>query len=199
MNIRQKNKRIKMQNKKLTERYPFLIPRNCFSGKVMKGYDHSYTELDYLEPGWKKAFGILICEDIRNELIKHNYLYKYRIMEIKEKYGSLRWYDNGAPGNVHDIIMKYEYISEHICQVCGKINAPMLTGAGWYEVICEKCYENRRKKIVWHKPYDECEKNSSELKEMLTISTLSHGKEMKRYIDISDTVSKIRRKYHVKI
>ena len=109
MNIRQKNKRIKMQNKKLTERYPFLIPRNCFSGKVMKGYNHSYTELDCLEPGWKKAFGILICEDIRNELIKHNYLYKYRIMEIKEKYGSLRWYDNGAPGNVHDMIMKYEY------------------------------------------------------------------------------------------
>ena len=33
----------------------------------------------------------------REELIKFNYLYEYRILQIKEKYGELRWYDGGVP------------------------------------------------------------------------------------------------------
>ena len=36
----------KEQNKKLIERYPFLMPRNRWTGKVPEDYDYSYTELD---------------------------------------------------------------------------------------------------------------------------------------------------------
>lgn len=47
----------------------------------------TYTELDAMEPGWRKAFGIQMCKEIKKELKKYNFLYKYRITQIKEKFG----------------------------------------------------------------------------------------------------------------
>ena len=47
----------------------------------------SYTELDAMESGWRKAFGIQMCKEIKKELKKHKFLYKYRIFQIKEKWG----------------------------------------------------------------------------------------------------------------
>lgn len=47
----------------------------------------TYTELDSMPIGWRKAFGLQMCKDIKKELKKHNYLYKYRITQIKEKFG----------------------------------------------------------------------------------------------------------------
>ena len=46
----------------------------------------SYTELDAMEPGWRKVFGIQMCKEIKKELKKHKFLYKYRIVQIKEKW-----------------------------------------------------------------------------------------------------------------
>lgn len=45
------------------------------------------TELDAMPDGWRKAFGIQMCKEIKQELKKYNYLYKYRITQIKEKFG----------------------------------------------------------------------------------------------------------------
>ena len=47
----------KESNQKLIERFPFLIPRNRWTGKVPEDYDYSYTELDSMPDGWRKAFG----------------------------------------------------------------------------------------------------------------------------------------------
>lgn len=47
----------------------------------------TYTELDAMEPGWRKAFGIQLCEELKAQLKKDHYLYKYRITQIKEKFG----------------------------------------------------------------------------------------------------------------
>ena len=58
----------KESNQKLIERFPFLMPRNRWTGKVPEDYDYSYTELDSMPDGWRKAFGEQMCEDIREEL-----------------------------------------------------------------------------------------------------------------------------------
>ena len=73
----------------------------------------TYTELDAMEPGWRKAFGIQMCKEIKKELKKYNFLHKYRITQIKEKFGELRWYDSGIPkdSKILDIIEKYSEIS----------------------------------------------------------------------------------------
>ena len=47
----------KESNQKLIERFPFLIPRNRWTGKVPEDYDYSYTELDSMPDGWRKALG----------------------------------------------------------------------------------------------------------------------------------------------
>ena len=48
---------IQMNNKELIERYPFLMPRNRWTGNIPEDFNYSYTELDALEDGWRKAFG----------------------------------------------------------------------------------------------------------------------------------------------
>lgn len=81
----------------LVKKYPWLKPHNRQTGEVPEHYDFSYTELDEMPRGWRLAFGDQICEEIDQELRKFNFQDNYRITQIKEKYGSLRWYDNGTP------------------------------------------------------------------------------------------------------
>jgi len=95
-----------------------------------------YTELDALEPGWKKKFGKEICEDIKKQLKKEGNLYKYRITQIKEKWGYLHWYDNGSH-EIMKIINKYEEISRHTCIVCGKPATKI--SKGWISPYCDDC------------------------------------------------------------
>lgn len=200
MNKRQKKKKLKQYNMRLCERYPFLIPRNRFTDKVVEHYDFTWTELEDMSPGWKKAFGLMMCEEIRDVLIESDYLYKYRISQIKEKYAQLRWYDYGAPEGVHDIIRKYEYISQFICQYCGKLDTPTLT-EGWLEVICKDCYD-KRKKIVRYKAekYEDALKIEKKIGNSFVVHRFSmKSGDIDEVIDISDTIEKIRSGYHVKI
>lgn len=139
MNKRIKKKQIKLKNKKLCKRYPFLIMRNWRTDKPIKS-DY-YTNLDEMPDGWRIAFGQEMCEEIRTTLLKANYLYDYRIAQIKEKFGMLRWYDEGAPDSIYreiqDIIYKYEEISAHTCIHCGKPATKI--SLGWICPYCDKC------------------------------------------------------------
>ena len=139
MNKRIKKKQQKLRYKKLCKRYPFLIVCD-WSGKPL-GYEFTY--LDDMPSGWRKAFGIDMCEDIRRVLVKANYLYNYRIVQVKEKYGSLRWYDDGAPSSIYrelqDIIDTYEFIAYHTCICCGRPATKI--SLGWISPFCDKCAE----------------------------------------------------------
>ena len=103
----------------------------------------SYTELDAMEPGWRKAFGIQMCKELKQELKKHKFLYKYRIVQIKEKWGYLHWYDSGTPkdSKIYDIVRKYEQISAKTCGVCGK-PATKITKE-WIYPYCDDCIGDR--------------------------------------------------------
>ena len=155
MNKRIKKKQIKKKNKKLCKRYPFLIPRNRWTGKITwekrknkhigwwYSAPYSYTELDAMPDGWRAVFGEQLCEELREELIKANYLDKYRITQIKEKYGSLRWYDNGNTEKGYEIIRKYEKLSYKTCINCGRPATKISTG--WISPYCDKCAEKLSK------------------------------------------------------
>lgn len=98
-----------------------------------------YTELDGMPTGWRKAFGIQMCREIKRALLDaggRKWLRIYRILDIKEKYGSLRWYDSGGNEEINKIIDKYEYISARTCIICGK-SADYVT-LGWIEPYCKK-------------------------------------------------------------
>lgn len=146
MNKRQKKKRLISYNKKLVKRYPFLLPRNCWTGKVSKNYDYSFTEYDCLYKGWKIGFGEFLLEELRDACLKTDFLNRLQILQWKEKYGGMRLYVNGAPKEVHDIIHKYEFISEYICWKCGSPEATVVNDYGWYLPLCKCCWDKNNRK-----------------------------------------------------
>lgn len=157
---------LKEYNKALCDRYPFLLPHNRWSGKPIttkeKGYwpgspesipeyDYEYTELDEMPNGWRIAFGDEMLKEMREELIRCDYLDKYMITQLKEKYGSLRLYDNGIPQNckVWDIISKYETISETTCINCGK--PARWLSKGWISPYCDDCINMEQAETYYNK------------------------------------------------
>lgn len=154
MKYHTKKKRIKIgstakqrkRNKELCKRYPFLIPRNVWDDKIIwerhrSVKKYSYTLAEDFPKGWWKAFGLMMCEELREELLKYHYLDKFRFVQIKEKFGGLRAYTGSVPrdSKVHDIIEKYSILSENICISCGKPDVPM-TNDGWYSPLCYDCF-----------------------------------------------------------
>ena len=83
-----------------------------------------------------------MCEEIKEALLTSGSskeegltaLYDYHILEIKEKYGQLRWYDTGG---VDEITEKYLKISERICVECGKPATRQSTH--WICPYCDDC------------------------------------------------------------
>ena len=120
--------------------------------------------------GWRLAFGEQLCQEIQEALeeaqkldpnggyeecaITTNYDSKvivpyiegYRITEIKEKYGTLRWYDNGATQKVHDIIAKYERLSGDVCIRCGK--PAIWESLGWISFFCDDCAKTEASEVL---------------------------------------------------
>ena len=137
-------------NMGLVNRFPFLLPRNTFSDEVVDDYDYTWTELDAMPEAWRKTFGEQMAAELDEVLKKENFSEKYRIVQIKEKFGGLRWYDNGVPTSIHkevrDIIRKYEDLSKKICIRCGKPATHMTRG--WITYVCEECFNLIEKKGI---------------------------------------------------
>lgn len=105
----------------------------------------SYTELDAMPIGWRKCFGIQMCKEIKQALLENGgrkALRKYRITQIKEKWGELRWYDFHSCQDVWNVIDKYAYISRHTCIECGRIAKYM--SKGYICPYCEKCIGDKK-------------------------------------------------------
>jgi hypothetical protein len=107
----------------------------------------TYTELDSSIPyGWRKAFIIQMCKDIKKALLEEGgrkKLRNYRIEDIKEKYGVLCWYAHNGCREVDNIVHKYEYISYRTCSECGR-TAKYVT-RGWIMPYCENCITEKQK------------------------------------------------------
>ena len=127
------------ENKTLCDKYPWLIPRNRFTGEISKTFDYRYTELDNMEPGWRKAFGEQFCEDMQNAInnLSDDARNKFRILDIKEKYAMLRVYVNMSDVGIDGVIRKYAKMSKYICGKCGKSATKITTS--WFYPFCDKC------------------------------------------------------------
>jgi len=148
-----------MTNKELLDKYHWLTPSNRFSGKFITDclepdgetgywpgtpeehpdYNYTWTELDNMPDGWRKAFGLAMCEEINEELKTWppEMRDQFRIMDIKEKWAALRFYTNFYTENLQKIISKYEIISKYTCIQCGE-EAQWIT-RGWYQPLCTQC------------------------------------------------------------
>ena len=95
---------------------------------------------DYLPRGWQISFVPKFLEDLALALEKDGIAPEdYWVIEAKEKFGGLRWYDNGGV-NVSEVKQFYETVSELTCIDCGK-------PAEWYSLgwICPYCTDCKDK------------------------------------------------------
>lgn len=134
------------RNKDLVKRWPFLVFKiNYWTGEPIpeEELDYKSTWWDEIPVGWAKAFGEQMCDELLEILKKADYVDEYKIIQIKEKFGMLRWYDNGVPNSIweeyEDWLDKYEVMSEKTCIVCGAPATHMTTG--WIMPVCDSCFE----------------------------------------------------------
>ena len=76
-----------------------------------------------------------LCEDIE----KLNPPKEFEVVQVKEKYGTLRFYVSFGTDEIYDRIDKAEKESEHTCEWCGEY--AKLRGKGWLVTLCNGCYE----------------------------------------------------------
>ena len=199
-------------NKKLIDKYPWLIPRYVWSGEIVEDYDYTWHELNGMGEGWWKAFGEMLCEEIQIELERCECVNEFRIMQCKEKFAELRIYTGGLPIDckVGEIIDKYSVLSEHICYMCGKPDVPV-TNTGWWLPLCKECfstpddyYQKRHTKEEiknWtedrSKKWEEiCKEEDYKMPDTYTIRRWSKEKDEETIIyNISETATKIRARY----
>ena len=136
------------KNKELIEKYPWLLPRNRWTGEVIKDYDYSFTELDDMPDGWRIAFGEQFCADIQHELdkLKPETAADFRIIQTKEKFGQLRFYTNWVTESLDEVIRRYENLSERTCIKCGAPATKITTG--WISPFCDKCAEVYHENVI---------------------------------------------------
>ena len=183
------NARIEL-NKRLIERYPFLEKKGWNSSEAN---DFHSTWLDCMPDGWRKTLGIPLCEELREELLRidPSILSTYRVSQVKEKLGMLRWYADGNSDQMRDILTKYKVISRFTCVVCGKINVPIFDD-GWISPFCRECYISHRK-TNWGNDLadDNIEsliREEANLPRNTIVKTISPNGTVERKIDFSDTL-----------
>lgn len=59
------------------------------------------------------------------------------VFQIKEKFGALRIYVDGAPEWLQQIINNTERLSMHVCEECGAEG--YLRSGPWLRTLCDEC------------------------------------------------------------
>ena len=136
---------IREYNKSLIEKYPWVEIKNkeeCNpypEEEFVEDMRYNWTWLDGMLPGWRLAFSEQMCEELQKELERVDYVNEYVILDVKEKWGMLRWSTAAIPidSELFEIATKYEDLSENICVDCGE-KAEYIS-KGYICPFCKKC------------------------------------------------------------
>jgi hypothetical protein len=101
-------------------------PENVWYGYGLK----RESALKSVGGGWSK-----LINNLYDAKPKHTI-----VTQVKEKFGTLRFYISNAPEWYYDLIDHYEQESATICEQCGKDGKTRLD-RGWYLTLCDECYE----------------------------------------------------------
>ena len=123
------------ENRELVAEYPWLDTHS-------ERYTASeFTLLDLLPWGWRDLI-LDMCKEIKRELVKYDLVSKYEVIEAKEKWYGLSWYDglddlSPMPFTITDIVCKYEVQSREVCTMCGRSKPKD-------QMLCDRCMERYR-------------------------------------------------------
>jgi len=123
-----------LTDKELTE---YLISidglTNVFSGN--KVTDSNFFEVSL---GWN-----LLIKNLIQDLIILGW--DKEVIQVKEKFGGLRFYINEGTSEIHQRIVKAEIESMKICEITGN-PGKLRTDIAWYKTLCDEEY-NKLKNI----------------------------------------------------
>jgi hypothetical protein len=63
----------------------------------------------------------------------------FEVVQVKEKFGTLRFYVHGGTDRIDCIIDNMEFASGIMCERCGN-HAQTRTNLGWALTMCDECY-----------------------------------------------------------
>ncbi len=118
---------------KIISKYPKMFPQPDGSKLAIDMFgietgDGWYTLLDTL------------CGDIQgiidNSQNRENPIPQVVLLQVKEKFGTLRFYYSGGNDLIRGMAWFAESMSEHICETCGKPG--VLRGGGWVVTACDE-------------------------------------------------------------
>ena len=83
-----------------------------------------------VSPGW---YGLI--KNLIEELIAVGW--DKQITQVKEKFGSLRFYTGGLTDEQREIVRRYENLSTETCEKCGA-KGKIESNHGWLSCVCEE-------------------------------------------------------------
>lgn len=87
--------------------------------------------------GWYDLIAVLCC-NIQAHLDYNADVPQVVAMQVKEKYGTLRFYVHGGDEYTTGAISMAELMSGRICEICG--NKGKIRNDGWITTRCDSCH-----------------------------------------------------------
>lgn len=111
-------------------------------------YPNTFRNLKYIEceSGWS-----FIIEALCNTIEKHIQSLPEEVrdeicaVQIKEKFGGLRFYMQSSTPYIDGAISMAESLSYYYCEYCGLPGDRGNPKAGWIKTLCKDCYNKYRK------------------------------------------------------
>lgn len=66
-----------------------------------------------------------------------------KAVQVKEKFGGLRFYINETTSLGYKLIEEYENKSFHICEVCGNTETAKERSGNWVQTLCNDCEKTK--------------------------------------------------------
>ena len=87
-----------------------------------------------------------LCEEIQGYIDnnKHLKIPQVEVTQVKEKYGTLRFYYDGGNEKIDGMVWLAEGLSAYICENCGHLDSKnTLKGKGWIYNMCNTCWDKK--------------------------------------------------------
>lgn len=108
--------------------------KRCFPRKPRLGFD--------VGPGWIPVLDHL-CSVIDFHLERHP-VDRFDVEQVKEKFGGLRFYVQGADEFIRGAISMAEVVCSATCESCGRPGQGR--SGGWIVTMCDPCWQRREEK-----------------------------------------------------
>lgn len=125
--------------KELIEKYPGLFHLEKEMNNPVP-FTHRGIECG---PGWFDLLDTLCSRIVNYDKGRRHHTpdaYPLRVEQIKEKYGTLRFYLSGANDYINGVISMAEGMSAHVCEECGEKG--VVQSMSWIKTLCHNCYHN---------------------------------------------------------